>query len=341
MNETNKRIIFIVCVALLAIGIFLYWQYSSGEENAIQDESVASRTSLSDTDLLTVDHTIGEVIHHPAFEGFGELLMPRPNSIDESMRFDRVAELMPYHSHVSPENSIEAVNRMIEDTIDGETIFYPFYSEEERADDPAKEDTGLFYLRGQEGAPYAIIAPGGGFSYVGSFHEGFPYAVELNERGFNAFVIKYRIGGEQVATEDLAQAISFIQRHSSELNVSEDHYSLWGSSAGARMAAWIGTDGVSSFGGENIEKPATVVTAYTGHRDFSADDVSTFAVVSRDDRIASYEVMVQRIENLQQNNIPAEILLFDNVGHGFGVGIGTEAEGWIEEAISFWEDQIQ
>ena len=37
-------------------------------------------------------------------------------------------------------------------------------------------------------------APGGGFSYVASLHEGFPYAVEISNRGYNAFVLKYRAG---------------------------------------------------------------------------------------------------------------------------------------------------
>ena len=62
-----------------------------------------------------------------------------------------------------------------------------------------RENTGLFFLRGKPGAPFAVIAPGGGFAYVGSVHEGFPYAVEISNRGFNAFVLKYRAGhGERL-----------------------------------------------------------------------------------------------------------------------------------------------
>jgi hypothetical protein len=35
--------------------------------------------------------------------------------------------------------------------------------------------------------PFAIIVPGGGFSYVASMHEGSPYAVEIGNMGFNVF----------------------------------------------------------------------------------------------------------------------------------------------------------
>lgn len=335
----NQFLVLLVLVGIFLIG-FIFWQFlfNNGESN---EQSARSSAGLQRSELLTVNNTIGDIIHHPAFADFGELLLPQSANINELLRFNQIASLMPYHSNISPENSVAALNRMIEDSQKGQTIFYPIYSEKEIVDDPTKAETGLFYFRGEGDAPFAVIAPGGGFSYVGSFHEGFPYAVELNEHGFNAFVIKYRTGNEQTATEDLAQAISLIQQNSEDLMVSNENYSLWGSSAGARMAARIGTDGVPAYGGADIEKPVTVVTAYTGHSMFSENDVPTFAVVSKDDPIASAEVMSQRIENLQQNSIPAEILLFENVGHGFGLGVETEAEGWIDEAVSFWQKQIK
>jgi len=69
---------------------------------------------------------------------------------------------------------------------------------------------------------------------VGSLHEGFPYAVEISNRGYNAFVLKYRVGrGGSEATEDLAAALSFIWRNAGAFGVATTDYSLWGSSAGA------------------------------------------------------------------------------------------------------------
>src|SRR5687767_3112480 len=99
----------------------------------------------------------------------------------------------------------------------------------------------LVFLRGRPDAPFAVIAPGGGFAYVGSVHEGFPYAVAIRNRGFNAFVLKYRVGsGGGPATRDMAAAVSCFVRNAQRPGVSPRGYSLWGSSAGARMAAAIG-----------------------------------------------------------------------------------------------------
>ena len=47
--------------------------------------------------------------------------------------------------------------------------------------------------------------------YVGTVHEGIPYAVDISNQGYNAFVLKYRANGNSaVATQDLAAALSFI-----------------------------------------------------------------------------------------------------------------------------------
>jgi hypothetical protein len=71
-------------------------------------------------------------------------------------------------------------------------VFFPFYSEEQKQKQPARENAGLFFFRGRTGAPFAVISPAGGFSYVGALHEGFPYAAEISAVGYNAFVLRYR-----------------------------------------------------------------------------------------------------------------------------------------------------
>jgi|GEM_PF-3321972 hypothetical protein len=32
--------------------------------------------------------------------------------------------------------------------------------------------------------------------------------------------------------------------------------------------------------------------------------------------------------------------LFPNLRHGFGLGVGTSAEGWIDGAVEFWEKHM-
>ncbi|MDR1952575.1 MAG: alpha/beta hydrolase [Elusimicrobiota bacterium] len=291
---------------------------------------------------ITVENTVWDVINHPAFEGFGELLLTRDdNSAYYALHLTNVASLMPYHSNVRPAIVIGALNYLIDEVNDGKTVFYNFYSERQKRQDPAKRNTGLFFFRGSPGAQFAIVCPGGGFSYVGSLHEGFPLAQEISKQGLNAFVIRYRIGSERQATEDLAAAISWIFANAASLGVSAADYSIWGGSAGARMAGNIALNGVSAYGGGNIPKPATVVIAYTGQSTYSSDFPSAFFVQSENDGIAPVSVVNRRVENLRAAGVEVEYRRYKTAGHGFGLGVGTDTEGWINYAIRFWKKHIK
>ena len=50
------------------------------------------------------------------------------------------------------------------------------------------------------------------------------------------------------------------------------------------------------------------------------------------------EQLDQDTEALQAIGIPAEFHLYPNLRHGFGLGIGTSAEGWIDGAVRVWEE---
>jgi len=288
---------------------------------------------------LDITSTLLDLLRHPAYSGFAHLILPWDDrAYDDQMPLTRIGSLMPYHTHVDPDIVVAGLNRMIDDVANGRTVFYRFYSDTQRQQQPAKNTTGLFFFRGRPGAPFAVIAPGGGFSYVASVHEGFPYAAAISRKGYNAFVLRYRVGqGGTVATEDLAAAISFILSNAATLGVSIAGYSLWGSSAGARMAASIGSHGVARYGGASAPKPSTVVMAYTGHSDYTSGEPPTFVVVGEDDGIASPAVMKRRVEALRRSGTAVEYYKYKGLGHGFGLGVGTSAQGWILEAIRFWE----
>jgi acetyl esterase/lipase len=288
---------------------------------------------------LNINASIRDLLSHAAFAGFGHLILPWDDrAYDGSMRLSNISSLLPYHSHVNPGDVVTALNRMIDDASKGKTVFYDFYTGAQKQQQPSREKTGLFIFRGRPGAPFAVISPGGGFAYVGSVHEGFPYAAAISKKGYNAFVLRYRAGhGGAIATQDLAAAISYIFRNADMLGVSPDGYSLWGSSAGARMAAAIGSHGVAHFGGDNLPKPSAVVMAYTGHSDVSSDEPPTFVVVGEHDGIAPPSAMERRIAALRQAGTEVEYHKYRNLGHGFGLGTGTSAEGWIDDAIRFWE----
>jgi len=292
---------------------------------------------------LGIQSTIRDVLCHPSFAGFSRLLLPWDDrAYDEQMRLTRMGSLLPYHSHVDPETVTSALNRLIDDADSGDTVFYRFYTDAQRREEPARSNTGLFFFRGRPGAPFAVISPGGGFSYVASVHEGFPHAAAISSKGLNAFVLRYRAGyGGTVATQDLAAAVSYIVGHADMLGVSTHGYSLWGSSAGARMAAAIGSHGVASCGGGDIPRPSAIVMAYTGHSDYSSDEPPTFVAVGEEDGIAPPAVMERRVEALRRSGTAVEYHKYENLGHGFGLGTGTSAEGWVFEAIRFWQTSIR
>lgn len=291
---------------------------------------------------LRVDDTVGDLLDHPAFAGFGRLLLPWDDRRPEpTMRLSAIGSLLPYHTHVDAGVVVSSLNRMIDDAAAGHTVFHDIYTAAEKDADPSKRNTGLFFLRGKPGAPFAVIAPGGGFAYVGSVHEGFPFAVEINARGYNAFVLKYRVGsGGGVATQDLAAALTYVFRNAGALGVSTAGYSLWGSSAGARMAAAIGSHGTARFGGAALPRPAAVVMLYTGHSDLGASEPPTFVAVGEHDGIAPPAVMERRVAALRRAGTDVAYHRYLGVGHGFGLGVGTSAEGWIADAVRFWTKHL-
>jgi acetyl esterase/lipase len=176
---------------------------------------------------------------------------------------------LTWYNNIDQDKTVEVCNYLKSHAEAGETVFYDIYSDEEKAEDPAKEDTGLFFFRGDPSAKFAIINAGGGFAYVGAMHDSFPHALELSKKGYNAFALIYRPGA-QTACEDLARAIAFIFEHAEELEVDTSDYSLWGGSAGARMAAWLGSYGTESFGEDAYPRPAAVLSITPGFQKYMA-----------------------------------------------------------------------
>ena len=194
-------------------------------ENSFGSDDLAQKGKMDDH--LTTGNTVRDIVNHPAFKGFGELLLPLDdNTGSYDTKLSDIGSLMPYHSHVDPDIVIDAVNHLIDEVSNNKTICYDFYTEQQKQQDPNKRYTGLFFFRGNADAPFAIVCPGGGFSYVGSLHEGFPIAREISKKGFNAFVIRYRLGSEQKATEDLAAALEFVFKNAKILGVDTKAYSL-------------------------------------------------------------------------------------------------------------------
>ena len=288
---------------------------------------------------VTRDTLVRDVMDDPVFEDYGRLLFPVDRTIPQDMTLENVGDILVWYNYINPDTTVEIVNTLGEQAAAGEQIFYEIYTEAERAADPDKEDTGLFFFRGEPGGKTAICNAGGGFMYVGAMQDSFPHALELSKNGYNAFALIYRPGA-QTACEDLAQAIAFLHENAEELGIDMTDYSLWGGSAGGRMAAWLGTYGTEEFGEEAYPRPAAVIMQYTGLSEVTGDEPPTYCCVGTSDGIAPYRVMEERVRRIQANGTDAEVEVFEGLPHGFGLGEGTVAEGWIDRAIVFWERQM-
>ena len=287
---------------------------------------------------VTESTRISDVINDPLFGDCGRLLFPVDSGYWGG---DTLGSLsLAWYSHIRPARTVGIVNALRERASAGNRIFYRIYSDEEMRADPRKADTGLFFFRGRPGARFAVCSAGGGFVYVGAMHDSFPHAQELSKKGYNAFALIYRPDAG-TACEDLARAIVFIHEHAKELGVDVSDYSLWGGSAGARMAAWLGSRGTGAFGEKSCPRPAAVVMQYTGLSEVTGDEPPTYSCVGTDDGIASYRTMQERTRRIRAQGTDAEIEVFDGLPHGFGLGEGTVAEGWLDRAAAFWERQMR
>lgn len=122
---------------------------------------------------LQLDDCLGSITRHPAFAGLARHLLPRDDRpYDATMPLKDIGTLLPYHRHVDAAVVISGLNRITDDVGIGRRVLYDVYSDAEKRADASRAATGLFFFRGRAGAPFAVVAPGGGFEYVASAHEG-------------------------------------------------------------------------------------------------------------------------------------------------------------------------
>ncbi len=212
--RANAFVAVLICIAVFLAGCSADMN-STESDTDFKGAETTVQTNQNDTEQYTQDTEISDVINDTAFGDYGRLIFPVNSNYYSG---DTLGELgLTWYNNIDPDKTVEI----------------------------AKEDTGLFFFKGNPGERFAVCNAGGGFAYVGAMHDSFPHALELSKMGYNAFALIYRPGA-QTACEDLARAISFIFENADELEVNTDCYSLWGGSAGERMAAWLGSYGTAS-----------------------------------------------------------------------------------------------
>ena len=306
--------------------------------------------------MFTVESTMGEIINSPEFRDCGYYMIPQIGEATEGFKAAKICQLPEVWPHQS---MAEAFNYMRGLVRDGKKIFYKV---------PGNEARAIFHFPVEKKTKCAVICAGGGYNAVCSCVEGFPVAQRMNELGYHAFVVNYSTGAKMRAPEpmeDLAAAIAFINEHAKELNVEPEDYLLGGFSAGGHLAAAFGTKmlGYERYG---VPKPGAVFLAYPviTMGEFADNETKNMllkeptpegielysiekhvdgdyppAYIWQCERDEGVPIQNSRLmaEALKEAGVPYVYKTFDSNAHGWGIGTGTLAEGWFDEAVKFWE----
>ena len=214
----------LVCIAAALCLLLAGCSGTAPDGDTAAPQTTPQEGSAVPTGPYTIDTPIQTVMDDPVFGDYGRLLFPADTGYWSG---DTLGSLrLTWYNNIDPEETVAIVNHLHTQAAAGETVFYDIYTPEEKAADPDKTDTGLFFS-GDPGGKVAFCNAGGGFAYVGAMQDSFPHALELSRRGYNAFALLYRPGA-QTACEDLARAITFVSDHAQELQVDLEGYSLWG-----------------------------------------------------------------------------------------------------------------
>src|SRR5688572_24455658 len=208
-----------------------------------------------------------------------------------------------------------------------------------------------------------IVAPGGGFRILSMGNEGWEVAQALNERGVAAFVLKYRLlptapdweefnkgnpltaptpgarpGPPDFAAiiklplEDATAAFKLVRARAKEWNIDPKRIGMMGFSAGAgtTMAATLQSQ-------EN--KPAFIAPIYGGQRavEVPPDAPPMFVALASDDPLFGNNEY-GLITAWKKAGRPVEFHLYQNGGHGFGLGNpGRTSTGWFPQFMLWLE----
>ncbi len=255
---------------------------------------------------------------------------------------------------------------------------YPLYSKREIKVTPQKKKVRLDAYVVGENAPCVLILPGGAYSIVSDFNEGKPFAQEFNKRGYNAFVLWYRVGAAArfpAPLEDTARAIQFLKSHAAEWHTDASRLALMGSSAGGHLAAFFAASHKrfdTEYNGVLYGvKPNALALCYpvitmgklthkvsrrrllgilSGSPEQKAASVETLVTAdypptflwhNKDDQSVDYHNSVMLSDALEKNGVRHELQLFEHGGHGIGLAEGTDAEGWFDMAFSFLQSVLE
>ncbi len=181
-----------------------------------------------------------------------------------------------------------------------------------------------------------IVVPGGGYRELWMDHEGRNVARFLNEQGIAAFVLKYRlprapgsrytIMGDSLG--DLLRAVRLVRSRAGAWSLDAHRIGVLGFSAGGNLAGLgvMNSDSGTPAATEGIDRtssrPDFAALIYPGPFEdlrLEANDPPLFLLCGSDDRPEVVAGITRIYLAARELKIPAELHLYDRVGHGFGL----------------------
>ena len=102
---------------------------------------------------FTKESKISDVVRDAAFGDYGRLLFPTHKGYFSG---GKLGELnLTWYEHIDADKTVEILNYLKDRAKAGEQVFYDIYSNTEKAADPCKNDTGLFYFKGERDKLFA------------------------------------------------------------------------------------------------------------------------------------------------------------------------------------------
>ncbi len=210
-----------------------------------------------------------------------------------------------------------------------------------------------------------MVLPGGGLVRLAIEHEGYEISKWLRDNGVAAFLVKYRVpprGDDRrhffkTGVQDAQRAISLVRSRAAEFKIDPNGIGAIGFSAGGEIGTWLSLFGPDERQYEPVDaadqqptRPAFMLNIYPGGLAFGyggqepavrqdiLDHLNDqtppmfFAHTFPDASMNSILMMAE----LRKRDIPAEIHVFQDGAHGFGVRkTGAPLGVWPELAMNW------
>lgn len=177
-----------------------------------------------------------------------------------------------------------------------------------------------------------VVAPGGGYVFLSAIHEGSQVCEWLQGLGVTGVLLKYRTptrdetAPHEKPAADAARAIELVRQHAKEWGLDPKRVGLLGFSAGGNLLAHLACDrpatqalpdfGVMIYGGGFLDQADP--TKFRAGFSVPPDAPPMFLACAHDDGQNPAAAARLYLE-YKKHNLPAELHLFTQGGHGFGM----------------------